>query len=290
METIKRNTIFTNVLLTQDGDVWWEDMGVPAPARGIDWEGKEWTPECGRKAAHPNARFTAPAAQCPVIDPDWQKAEGVPLSAILFGGRRPNTVPLVTEAFNWEHGVFMGASAGSETTAAALGKAGVMRRDPFAMLPFCGYHVGDYLAHWLSFAQRTTADKLPKVFFVNWFRKTAEGAWLWPGYGDNSRVLKWICERVEGHGKAFESPIGRLPTLDGLDLTGLHISSADLHTLLRVDVNEWAREVDDAAESLQNLGGKLPAALEKELQALRARLSAEGSRHASAVPEATGQL
>ncbi|HWI56568.1 MAG TPA: phosphoenolpyruvate carboxykinase domain-containing protein, partial [Bacillota bacterium] len=280
LKTVSRNTIFTNVLLTPDGDVWWEDMGVPTPAKGIDWEGKDWTPDCGRKAAHANARFTAPAAQCPVIDPEWQNPRGVPISAILFGGRRPSTIPLVAEAYSWEHGVYMGASCGSETTAAALGQAGVLRRDPFAMLPFCGYHVGDYFAHWLSFPERTDRSKLPKVFFVNWFRKTPEGKWLWPGYGDNSRVLKWICERVENTGKAIDTPIGRLPTLDALDLNGLNLSSAELHALLRVDVEEWKKEAADTSAYLKKLNDKLPSALEKESAELINRLNAEeGTRH-----------
>ena len=203
---------------TPNGDVWWEDMGVPAPAKGLT--GKART---GRRtaAAKPRIRIPVsprPAAQCPVIDPDWENPEGVPISAILFGGRRPSTIPLVNEAFDWEHGVFMGSACGSETTAAALGKAGVLRRDPFAMLPFCGYNMGDYFAHWLSFARRTDRAKLPKIYFVNWFRKSADGKWLWPGYGENSRVLKWICERVEGTGKALKTPIGNLPTPDALDL------------------------------------------------------------------------
>jgi phosphoenolpyruvate carboxykinase (GTP) len=277
MAAIRRNTIFTNVLLTPDGDVWWEGRGVPAPERGIDWEGKEWAPDCGRKAAHPNARFTAPATQCPVIAANWESPEGVPLSAILFGGRRPTTVPLATEAFSWEHGVLMGACAGSETTAAALGRSGVLRRDPFAMLPFCGYHVGDYLAHWLSFARRTDRAKLPKVFFVNWFRKDNQGNWLWPGYGENCRVLKWVCERVEHHGKAIDTAIGRLPTLDALDLSGLNLSSADLHALLCVDVEEWKRELEDAAQGLKQLGDKLPPALQRELQQTCHRLEQENA-------------
>jgi phosphoenolpyruvate carboxykinase (GTP) len=269
---IARNTIFTNVALTPEGDVWWEGMGVPAPAEAIDWEGKEWTPDCGRKAAHPNSRFTAPAAQCPVIDPAWQSAEGVPLSAILFGGRRPHTIPLVNEALDWEHGVFMGSACGSETTAAALGKAGVLRRDPFAMLPFCGYHMGEYLAHWLSFAQRTDRSKLPRVYFVNWFRKSASGKWLWPGYGDNSRVLKWICERVEGTAKAASSPIGHLPTPDALDLSGLNMNADDLRELLSVDAAGWKTETDDIAAYLATFGEKLPAALAAQLKNLRQRL------------------
>ncbi|NLF40990.1 phosphoenolpyruvate carboxykinase (GTP) [bacterium] len=273
METIRRNTIFTNVALTPEGDVWWEDMGGPAPAKAIDWEGNEWTPGCGRKAAHPNARFTAPAAQCPVIDPEWESPEGVPVSAFLFGGRRPGTIPLVSEAFSWEHGVFMGSAAGSETTTAALGKAGVLRRDPFAMLPFCGYHMGDYLAHWISIASRTDRAKLPKVFFVNWFRKSTEGKWLWPGYGDNSRVLKWICERVAGTGKAVKTPIGNLPTPDALDLSGLDVSEEDMRQLLAIDVEGWKREADNIGSYYDTLGSHLPAALRAELEQLRQRLA-----------------
>ena len=267
-----RNTIFTNVALTPDGDVWWEDMGVPAPAKAIDWEGREWTPESGRKAAHPNSRFTAPAAQCPVIDPDWQNPEGVPLAAILFGGRRPGTIPLVNEAFDWEHGVFMGSACGSETTAAALGQAGVLRRDPFAMLPFCGYHMGDYFAHWLSFAQRTDRAKLPKIYFVNWFRKDGDGRWLWPGYGENCRVLKWICERAEGSGKAEKTPIGNLPAADALDLSGLNLPANYLKQLLDVDIAGWKKEIEDVAANYEKLGGHLPKALNDQLEGLRKRL------------------
>ena len=273
MATVARNSIFTNVVLTPDGDVWWEDMGVPPPARGIDWQGQEWTPDCGRKGAHPNARFTAPAAQCPVIDPDWQNPAGVPLSAILFGGRRTTTVPLVTEAFDWEHGVFLGASAGSETTAAALHQAGVLRRDPFAMLPFCGYNMGDYWAHWFSFAQRTDRAKLPKVFFVNWFRKNDEGRWLWPGFGENIRVLKWICERVSGTGKAAETPIGFLPAPGAVDLSGLDIGPEDQQELLRVDVESWKKEAQDTEAYFHQFGGKMPEALNAELRDLMRRLA-----------------
>jgi phosphoenolpyruvate carboxykinase (GTP) len=267
--TFAKNSIFTNVVLTPDGDVWWEGMGVAAPAKGIDWEGKEWTPESGRKGAHPNSRFTTPASQCPVLDPDWQNPEGVPLSAILFGGRRPSTIPLVNEAFDWEHGVFFGASCGSETTAAATGQAGVLRRDPFSMLPFCGYNMADYFAHWLSFAHRPT--KLPKVFFVNWFRKDASGKWLWPGYGDNSRVLKWICERVEGTAKAQKTAIGNLPTADALDVSGLNIPAQDLQALTSVDIAGWKKEADDIA-SYYTKFDRLPEALKAQLEGLRQRL------------------
>ena len=272
VDTMAKNSLFTNVALTADGDVWWEDSGIPAPARAIDWEGKEWTPDSGRKAAHPNSRFTAPASQCPVIDPDWQNPEGVPLSAILFGGRRPSTIPLVNEAFDWEHGVFLGSACGSETTAAALGQAGVLRRDPFAMLPFCGYNMADYFLHWLSFGQRTDRSKLPKVYFVNWFRKDATGKWLWPGYGDNSRVLKWICERVDGMAKALQTPIGNLPTPDALDLDGLSLSAENVSQLLSVDVTGWKKEADDIASYFAKFGDRLPDALTRQLDELRNRL------------------
>ncbi len=272
MITIAKNTIFTNVALTPDGDVWWEDMGVPAPAKAIDWEGQEWTPDSGRKAAHPNSRFTTLAAQCPVIDPDWQNPEGVPLTAILFGGRRPGTIPLVNEAFDWEHGVFMGSTCGSETTAAALGQAGVLRHDPFAMLPFCGYNMADYFAHWLSFAQRTDRARLPGIYFVNWFHKDANGKFLWPGYGENSRVLKWICERAEGTGKAQKTPIGNLPTADALDLSGLNLSADSLKQLLAVDIAGWKKEAEGVAANYARLGGRLPKALNDQLDGLRKRL------------------
>ncbi len=266
------DTIFTNVVLTPEGDVWWEGLDSPPPAHGIDWEGNPWSPDSGRKGAHPNSRFTAPAAQCPVIDPDWQKPEGVPLSAIIFGGRRPGTIPLVNEAFDWEHGVFLGSSCGSETTAAALGKSGVLRRDPFAMLPFCGYHFGDYFAHWLSYAPKFGRARLPKIFFVNWFRLGADGKYLWPGYGENSRVLKWICERVEGTGRAQKTPIGNLPTADALDLSGLDLPAENVSQLLAVDAAGWRREVEDIAASYLKLGDRLPAELTSQLDQLRQRL------------------
>ncbi|MCX8107809.1 MAG: phosphoenolpyruvate carboxykinase (GTP), partial [Verrucomicrobiae bacterium] len=272
MKQLQRNTLFTNALLTPDGDVWWEDMGVPPPPRGIDWEGREWTPDCGRKGAHPNARFTVAAKQCPVIDPDWENPMGVPISAFIFGGRRATTIPLVYQAFSWEHGVFIGSAAGSETTPAAIGLPPGVRRDPFAMLPFCGYNMGDYFAHWLSFAQRTDAAKLPKIFYVNWFRKGPDGKFMWPGFGENSRVLKWICERVEGTGKAIETPIGWVPTPDALDTAGLDISNADLCELLRVDVNAWKKEVKDIADYYKQFGSRLPRTLEQELNRLGARL------------------
>ena len=272
LKTCAKNTIFTNVVLTPDGDVWWEGMDVPAPAKGIDWEGNAWTPDSGRKGAHPNSRFTAPASQCPVIDPDWQNPEGVPLSAILFGGRRPGTIPLVNEAFNWEHGVFMGSSCGSETTAAALGQTGVLRRDPFAMLPFCGYNMADYFVHWLSFAQRTDRAKLPKVYFVNWFRKDADNKYLWPGFGENSRVLKWICERVEGTGKAIETPIGNLPAAGALDLSGLNLAAGNLEQLLAVNQEGWKKEIADVEANYAKFGDRLPKALREQLENLQSRL------------------
>ncbi len=279
-----KNTIFTNVVLTPDGDVWWEDMGVPAPAKGIDWEGNEWTPTSGRKGAHPNSRFTAPAAQCPVIDADWENPEGVPLSAILFGGRRPGTIPLVNEMFDWEHGVFMGSTCGSETTAAALGQAGVLRRDPFAMLPFCGYNMADYFAHWLSFTKRTDRARLPKIYFVNWFRRSADGKFLWPGFGENGRVIKWICERIEGKGKAQKTPIGNLPTLDGLDLSGLNFRPEEVRQLLSLDIAGWKKEVEDVAANYAKFGNRLPKALKDQLEQLRTRLDHDAQKGAANSP------
>lgn len=271
--TCEKNTIFTNVVLAADGDVWWEGMDVPPPEPGVDWEGQPWSAAIGKKGAHPNSRFTAPAAQCPVIDPDWQKPEGVPLSAVIFGGRRPNTIPLVNEAFDWEHGVFLGSSCGSETTAATVGQAGVLRRDPFAMLPFCGYHMGDYFAHWLSLAQKTGRAKLPKVYFVNWFRKGMDGKFLWPGYGENSRVLKWICERVEGTGRAQTTAIGNLPAPDALDCSNLDLPPEHLRQLLAVDAAGWKNEVEDIAANYARLGHRLPPELASQLDRLRQRLA-----------------
>jgi phosphoenolpyruvate carboxykinase (GTP) len=272
MDSCTTNSIFTNTGLTDEGDVWWEEMGVEAPAHLVDWEGNDWTPDSGRKAAHPNSRFTAPARQCPVIDPAWQDPAGVPISAFLFGGRRAGTIPLVNQAFDWEHGVFMGSAAGSETTAANLSKTGVLRHDPFAMLPFCGYNMGDYFTHWLSFAQRTDSAKLPKVFFVNWFRKDDNGKFLWPGYGENSRVLKWIFERVEGSGDAVETPIGYLPAAGALDLSGLDVSAENMKTLLAVDREGWRQEAEGLSKYYEEFGDRLPAELRRQLAALKERL------------------
>ena len=274
MEMLKRNCIFTNVALTPDGDVWWEGMDVPPPEKLIDWQGNEWTPGSDRPAAHPNARFTAPVAQCPVVDPNWEAPEGIPISAILFGGRRPTTIPLVNEAFDWEHGVFLGSAAGSETTSAALLKTGQLRRDPFAMLPFCGYNMADYFAHWLSFPQRTSRDKLPKIFFVNWFRRGSDGRWLWPGFGHNIRVLKWIVDRIEGRAAAVETPIGRLPTPESLDLSGLNLPAEDVQELLRVDREGWLKELEDVETLYERFGNRLPQTLRDQLARIRKGLGA----------------
>lgn len=264
-----RNTIFTNVVLTPDGDVWWEGMGVPPPEYGIDWEGKLWTPACGKPGAHPNSRFTAPASQCPCIDLNWQNPEGVPLSAILFGGRRAQTIPLVVEAFDWRHGVFMGSSCGSETTAASAGRTGVLRRDPFSMLPFCGYNMGDYFAHWLSFAQRTDPSKLPKIYFVNWFLEDKFKNLVWPGYGENVRVLKWIVQRIEGSVKARKTPIGNLPLSDGLDLSGLNLSKDAEKSLTEFNAYNWREECENIERGYLAIGPSLPEELERELDLIR---------------------
>ncbi len=271
MVAIKKNSIFTNVALTPDGDIWWEGMTDKEPAKLKSWLNEDWTPGCGKKAAHPNARYTAPMSQCPVADPAWQDPKGVPISAILFGGRRPSTIPLVFESFNWQHGTFLGSIQGSETTAAATSKVGEMRRDPMAMLPFCGYNMGDYLGHWIKMGKRPGA-KLPKIFFVNWFRRSAEGKFLWPGFGDNCRVLKWIFERVTGTGKAVETPIGHVPMPGAIDTSGLTISHDTMHELTRVDVEGWLKEVEDVKSHYEKLGEHLPHELREEMHSLEKRL------------------
>ncbi len=274
MLTMKENSIFTNVAYTEDGDVWWEEMTDEPPAKLTDWKGNEWTPETGTPAAHPNARFTAHACQNPVIDPAWEDPKGVPISAFLFGGRRPTVVPLIHQSFSWQHGTFLGSIASSEKTAAAAGKVGELRYDPFAMLPFCGYHMGDYFKHWLDMGKKTDPDNLPKIFYVNWFRKGEDGKFLWPGYGENSRALKWVIERVCGEGKAEETPIGWVPTKDALDLDGLDISDSDVDELLKVDTEEWKKQIPLIREHLAKFGDRLPDGLKDEIDALEKRLEA----------------
>ena len=270
MKTLTANIIYSNVALTEDGDVWWEHMSEP-PARAVDWMRRPWRPGCGRPAAHPNARFTAPAAQCPVIAKEWDDPAGVPIDAILFGGRRASVVPLVSEALSWRHGTFLGSTMASEKTAAAAGKVGDVRRDPMAMLPFCGYHMGDYFQHWLNMGEKGGSN-MPKIFYVNWFRKNADGKFLWPGYAENSRVLKWIFERCDGTADAFETPIGRLPAEGALDLNGLDVPSEDMGELLKVDVEGWKGELPSIREHFATFGDKLPAGLGEELSALEQRL------------------
>ncbi|MBK5333193.1 MAG: phosphoenolpyruvate carboxykinase (GTP) [Ilumatobacteraceae bacterium] len=273
METMWGNCVFTNTALTSEGDVWWEGMSNEKPARATDWRGQPWTPERETTAAHPNARFTAPAAQCPSIAPEWQDPTGVPISAILFGGRRRTTVPLVTQAFDWEHGVFLGSIMASETTAAQQGAVGKLRFDPMAMLPFCGYNMADYFAHWLAIGKNTDAAHLPKIFFVNWFRRDDDGHYLWPGYGENSRVLKWVFQRVAGEADAVETPIGLLPSEGDLDVAGLSISEDDLHTLLTVDNAGWRDAIPQIRQHYAQFDGKLPAQLPMALDALEDRLN-----------------
>ena len=272
VNTFTGNSIFTNVALTDDGDVWWEGLTEKPPAGLTDWKGNRWTPGSGTPAAHPNSRFTTPAGQCPTIAPEWEDPKGVPISAILFGGRRATAVPLVTEAFDWQHGTFLGASVSSETTAAAAGAVGQLRRDPFAMLPFCGYNMGDYFGHWLEIGQATTADLLPKIYYVNWFRKDEDGKWLWPGFGENSRVLKWIVERIDGKADGRETPIGVLPTLDALDLDGLDVPERDLELLLSVDADVWKKEAALMPDYFGQFGDHLPQAITDEHAALVERL------------------
>ena len=271
MLTATRNSIFTNCAMTPDGDIWWEQMTPEKPPELIDWLRRPWTPSASRRAAHPNARFTTPASQCPVIAPEWEDPKGVPIDAILFGGRRAGVVPLVTESFNWQHGTFLGATASSETTAAAAGKVGQLRRDPMAMLPFCGYHMGDYFAHYLKIGARPGA-KLPKIFYVNWFRTGDNGKFLWPGYGENSRVLKCIFERCDDAVRAVDTPIGRIPGAADLDLQGLKLSEGDVASLLSVDIDGWLAEVPLIREHFAKFGSHLPAGLKQEVDDLEQRL------------------
>ena len=272
MHTLASNSIFTNAGLTEDDDVWWEEMSEDVPEKVTSWLGEEWHPGDEKTAAHPNSRYTTPASQCPIIDPNWENPNGVPISAILFGGRRATTVPLVFESFNWEHGTFIGSIASSERTAAAAGTVGELRRDPMAMLPFCGYNMGDYFTHWLEMGESTDATKLPKIFYVNWFRKDADGGWLWPGFGENSRVLKWIVERVSGKGEAVETPIGYVPASGAVDISGLEVTDEQMEELLHVDTEEWLNEIALIREHYERFGEKLPKALSDELDALEARL------------------
>jgi phosphoenolpyruvate carboxykinase (GTP) len=273
MRTIARgNSIFTNVARTDDGDVWWEGMTEEPPAHLTDWKGRDWTPESGEPSSHPNSRFCTPAAQCPIIAPEWEDPKGVPISAILFGGRRKTTIPLVTESRDWQHGVFLGATLSSETTAAQSGAVGVVRRDPMAMLPFIGYHVGDYFQHWIEVGKGADAVKLPRIFYVNWFRRDEDGNFLWPGFGENIRVLKWAVERIEGAATAVETPIGYVPTAGSLDVTGLDVDAADLERVVSVDVAEWREELPQIEEWFARIGDKLPSGMRDELEALRLRL------------------
>ncbi len=272
METIKENSIFTNCALTDDGDVWWEGIDDnPPPDHLIDWTGKDWTPESSTPAAHPNARFTTPAAQCPIIAPDWEDPAGIPIDIFVFGGRRTQLVPLLFEGFDWEHGVLVGATASSETTAANIGAVGTVRRDPFAMTPFCGYNMGDYFQHWLDMGE-ALGDNAPRIFYVNWFRRDENGRFMWPGFGENVRALKWMCERLDGKVGARETPIGYLPEIDDLDLSGLDISRETMEELLTVDVEGWKAEMPGIVEYMERFGDRLPEGIRKELEAMQERL------------------
>ena len=283
LHSMDRNTIFTNVALTSDNDVWWEGL-TPAPPPGLtDWQGNPWLAESKFPAAHPNARFACPAGQCPIIAPEWEDPDGVPIDAILFGGRRASAVPLVTEAFDWRHGVFLASNVASEGTAAAENKVGELRRDPFAMLPFCGYNMGDYFAHWLKIGAQADAENLPRIYFVNWFRKNAEGKYVWPGFGENARVLKWICERLDGAAEAVDTPIGRVPARGALDVSGLSLSDEALDLLLGVDIDVWREEAALIPPHYEKFGARLPAELWDEQRALTARLEGQprAARHAA---------
>ena len=273
MASVSNNSIFTNVARTSDGDVWWKDMTEEPPQNLTDWRGQPWTPESDTPAAHPNARFTAPAAQCPSIAPEWEDPEGVPISAILFGGRRASNVPLITEARDWDHGVFLGSIMSSEKTAAAAGKIGEVRFDPFAMLPFMGYNVGDYINHWLEIGANADPEKLPRMFWVNWFRKDEDGKFLWPGFGENCRVLKWVLERIAGQGEITETAIGNVPSIHGLDLEGIDISESQLSELLSVDNSEWFEEIPLIEDHFSFIGERLPDSLTAELEELKTRLN-----------------
>lgn len=272
MLTITKNSIFTNLALTDDGDIWWEGMTPKPPEHLIDWLGKDWVPGSKEKAAHPNSRFTVAASQCPVIDKAWEDPHGVPISAIIFGGRRSTVVPLICEAYNWAHGTFLGASVSSEMTAAAAGEVGKLRHDPFAMLPFCGYHMGDYFGHWLKIGMSADAEKLPRIYYVNWFRKGSRGEYLWPGFGENIRVLKWIFERTGGADHAGATPIGYVPKVDAIDLNGLNVSRETMQALLNVDKEDWLKEVGGLREYFKIFGSRLPEKLAKELDVLESRL------------------
>jgi phosphoenolpyruvate carboxykinase (GTP) len=274
MATVECNSIFTNCALTDDGDAWWEGMTDEPPEHAIDWLGNDWTPDSDQPAAHPNARFTTPAAQCPSIAPEWEDPQGVPIDAFLFGGRRATVVPLVTEAFDWKHGVFLGATMSVETTAAAGGDVGKLRFDPMAMLPFCGYNMADYFGHWLRVGREHDPEMLPRVFLVNWFRKDADGNFVWPGFGENSRVLEWICRRCDGEVEATESPIGLIPNPDDLNIDGLALGAADLDHLLEVDVDELRQQLPQVEEHLAQFGDRLPDEIRAQLDALKQRLDA----------------
>jgi len=273
MRTIEKgNSIFTNVALTDDGDIWWEGATEEEPAHLIDWKGRDWVPGNGELSSHPNSRFCTPADQCPIIAKEWEDPNGVPISAIIFGGRRKTTIPLVMQSRSWSHGVFMGATLSSETTAAATGAVGVVRRDPFAMLPFIGYHVGDYFKQWLNIGKKTTEDKLPKIFYVNWFRRDKDGGFLWPGYGENSRVLKWVIDRIENKVAAQETAIGLAPKPEDLELSGLSLSSEQINEVLAVNLEEWRNEVPLIQEWFEKIGSKLPGELVAELETLKTKV------------------
>jgi len=275
LAAVSSNTLFTNVALTPEGDVWWEGMTEKVPENLTDWLGKEWTPSAGRPAAHPNSRFTAPIPQCPTIDSKWNDPEGVPIDAIVFGGRRATTVPLVYQGFNWQHGVFMGASVASEQTAAAEGKLGSLRHDPFAMIPFCGYNMADYFGHWLNVGKNRDAQKLPKMFFVNWFKKSSEGKFLWPGYGENSRVLKWIFDRCNAPAEegAVKTPIGFIPKPGVLDVSGLNVTPDAIKELFKIDKAEWQNDLGSLKKFLSQFGEKVPNGIKEELNNLDERIN-----------------